>query len=707
MVAMEGRNVTVRIEGVLATTPGSHPRVLHGRVLITARLVWAVLVGQALFLFAASVPAQYNRLSHPPADVQAQLAHAGLSVGLYAAYLTALGVIFALVCCAVAALIIRHRPNDRIGLLASLYLLLLGLTSAPSMQAVVMGYPTLATWANVANAFLSIFLIAFFFLFPDGRFIPRWSGIPVVVCGAGFTLAVVLTGAAMAEDPPDWAGVVLLAGEASGVAAQCYRYLRVSDAVQRQQTKWVVIGVSGAILTAIVFAFAGPLIPSIGRADTGYSVTGVTALTLASLFIPVSLGSAILRHRLWDIDVVINRALVYGALTMGLAGLYVGIVGGLGTLMQVGDNLLLSLFAAGLVAVLFAPLRTYLQTSVNRLMYGERDDPYRVLTRLGARVGATRMPEAVLPVIADTVAHALKSPYAAITLQHPDTPPPATSRETSTGTPLRLPLEYQGETVGELLIAPRGPGEHFSPQDRRLLGDLARQIGPAAYAVHLAADLQRSRGRLVTAREEERRRLRRDLHDGLGPQLAGLILKLETARNRLGHDPVADALLADLTTRAEAAVRDIRGLVYALRPPELDDLGLLPALHAAVEQYGERGLVVVFDAPDSLPPLPAAVESASYRITHEALTNVVKHAGTSKCTVRVIMDETASTLTIEVQDDGRGLGQKPGFGVGLTSMRERTEELGGMWVIESVPGGGTVVRAILPLHQKDERRHQG
>ena len=172
--------------------------------------------------------------------------------------------------------------------------------------------------------------------------------------------------------------------------------------------------------------------------------------------------------------------------------------------------------------------------------------------------------------------------------------------------------------MGDLLVAPRGPGEEFSPADRRLLDDVAQQIGPATHAVRLTADLQQSRERLVTAREEERRRLRRDLHDGLGPQLAAIILKLETARNRLGHDPMANALLRDLAARTEAAVTDIRRLVYALRPPALDDLGLKQALLEAAGQYGKPGITIVVDVPDSLPQLPAAVKVAAYRIAQEA-----------------------------------------------------------------------------------------
>ena len=689
--------MTVRVEALGSAVPAAAPLELRGRSLVVARLVWALLVAQGLVLYAISVPVRYNQLAHPPADVRTQLTHAGLPTDLYAAYLTAISVVAALVGCVVAALIVWHRPKDRIGLLASLYLV--GRLSPPEAQALVKAYPSLALPTNLSLFLGVLLLVAFFFFFPDGRFVPRWARMPALVYGAAAILVFFLTGASVVENPPDWMGLMVAVGGIAGIAAQIYRYVRVSDPLQRQQTKWVVLGVSVAMGTSILFAFLGPKIPTIGRSETGYDLTSVTALTLAFLFVPVTVGLAILRYRLWDIDVVINRGLVYGALTAGLVGLYVIVVNGLGALVQARGQLPISLLATALVAVLFAPLRGRLQAAVNRLMYGERDDPYRVLTRLGERVGAALAPDAVLPVIADTVAHAMKSPHAAITLKQADARASAASRGAFEGVPLRLPLEYQGEPVGELLVAPRGPGEEFSPADRRLLEDLARQIGPAAHAVQLTADLQRSRERLVKTREEERRRLRRDLHDGLGPQLAALTLKIETIRNRFANDRDLDAALVDLTARTQAALSDIRRLVYGLRPPALDELGLLSAIHQAAAQYsrhGDRGPYVTVDALESLPPLPAAVEVAAYRIVQEALANVVRHSGACTCRLSVSLDGGRNLLQLQIIDDGRGLPTNHRAGVGLVSMRERAEELGGRCSVASPPSGGTAVTVELP-----------
>ncbi|MDP8939641.1 MAG: sensor histidine kinase, partial [Actinomycetota bacterium] len=219
------------------------------------------------------------------------------------------------------------------------------------------------------------------------------------------------------------------------------------------------------------------------------------------------------------------------------------------------------------------------------------------------------------------------------------------------------------------------------------------------------ADLQRSRERLVTTREEERRGLRRDLHDGVGPQLAALMLRLETARNRLAHDPETRDLLADLSQRARNAVADIRRSVYALRPPALDELGLVSALRETAAQYGHSGLSISVDAPESLPLLPAAVEVAAYRIAQEAATNVARHAGARNCVVRISLDGEAEVMRLEVVDDGRGIRQGSGVGVGLASMRERAEELGGTLAVEVPPGGGTRVLAYLPCHITENTRY--
>jgi len=287
---------------------------------------------------------------------------------------------------------------------------------------------------------------------------------------------------------------------------------------------------------------------------------------------------AIVRHHLYDIDPLINRTLVYGLLTALVVGLYVATVSLLGVAFRQRAGLLASLVATGVVAVVFQPLRERLQRWVNRLLYGERQDPYRVLAGLGQRLEATVAPQAVLPGVVEAIAQALRLPYVAIELGRGNELEPVAVWGPAVGEPFVVPLVYQAEPIGRLLLGPRARGEPFSPADRRLLADLAGPVAMAASAVRLTGDLQRSRQRLVTALEEERRRLRRDLHDGLGPALAGVTLEIGAARNLLGRDPAAaDALLARLQAETKAATAEIRRVAYGLRPPALDELGLVGA----------------------------------------------------------------------------------------------------------------------------------
>jgi signal transduction histidine kinase len=221
-------------------------------------------------------------------------------------------------------------------------------------------------------------------------------------------------------------------------------------------------------------------------------------------------------------------------------------------------------------------------------------------------------------------------------------------------------------------------------------------------------ELQRSREGLVSAREEERRRLRRDLHDGVGPQLAALMLELETASDLVSDNPEASALIAKLSKRAREIVSDVRHSVHALRPPALDELGLVEALREGAIQYGPAGLRVSVENPGDLSHLPAAVEVACYRIVQEALANVVRHARASHCSIRIRLDEEACALSVEVEDDGRGIRDDDRAGVGMSSMRERTEELGGRCTVMPLAGGGTLVRALLPFRttEDDPRREE-
>jgi two-component system NarL family sensor kinase len=550
-------------------------------------------------------------------------------------------------------------------------------------------------------------------LFPDGRLpSPRWRPVAwaLAVCTGLLTLAgavdphpIDLSGVETVSNPLGIEGlraataiVVLvffvdMAVLLASAAAPILRFRRAAGD-ERQQLAWLAYVVAVTALVGI-----GGVVLVQTRHPLAADVAGILALVGLGVGIPVAAGIAILKHRLYDLDLVVNRTVVYGGLTACVIATYVAVVGMLGMLFQQRGGLGASLVATGLVAVLFQPLRERLQRAVNRLLYGDRAEPYAAMTRLGQRLETSLAPDAVLPTVVDTVAQALRVPYVAVELRRDDGFEPAAAHGQPSEDVLELPLSYRGETVARLLISARARGEGFNAADRRLLGDLARQAGVAAHAVRLTADLQRSRERLVSAREEERRRLRRDLHDGLGPTLASIALGLQLARDEHRRDPeMQDALLGRLTAETQRSIGEIRRLAYELRPPALDELGLVPALReqAAHLTGAADGLVVSMEAPNELPALPAAVEVAVYRITLEALTNVARHAHAHSCAVSLMVD---GALELVVVDDGLGLPRDHRAGVGLASMRERAAELGGTCSVERRSAGGTRVRAHLPL----------
>jgi signal transduction histidine kinase len=692
---------------------GSETR-LQGLWLVSARVGWLTFTLLTIGVFLASLPSSFASLhltsttfaggpQLSPGDVRALQAH-GLSLDSYAWFHLGMNLLTLLVYLFVAVVIFWRKSDDRVALLASITLVVFPLMlSTPVLGPLVM--PLLTDVVGFPGIVCMGF---FFYLFPSGHFVPRWTRwfMPGWI---GFWAVAVFFPAIPTRS--DLFAVFFLCLIASQVALQVYRYRRVSTPVQRQQTKWVIAGFALSFGSyACSFALLYGVLPGLFHIHLSPldHVLGLIPSDFLLFIFPLSIGFAILRYRLWDIDIIINRALVYGTLTASVIGLYVLVVVGLGTLIQAQGNIVLALLATGLIAVLFQPLRQRLQQGVNHLLYGERDEPYRVLARLGQRLQATLAPDTVLPMIVETIAQALKVPFAAITWTPRDAPTESTMLAAygEHGEPsgqVRVPLIYQHETVGELLLAPRQRGEGLTPADQRFLRELAPQIGVAVHAVRLTADLkqltvdlQRARERLVTTREEERRRLRRDLHDGLGPQLSSQTLTLAAARKLLRQNPdAAERLLVDATTHAQQAIADIRRLVYALRPPALDDLGLIAAIQEQLNQYRSSGVSLTLDAPEQLPQLPAAVEVACYRIVQEALTNVIRHAHARACTIRLTTVE--EQLVLEICDDGQGLPPAHRSGIGLASMRERAEELGGTCAITSLPEAGTCVMARLPL----------
>jgi signal transduction histidine kinase len=606
-----------------------------------------------------------------------------------------------------------------------------------SLYLVEAGEPPMSVAVWVQDLWMVPFLLAFLLLpalFPDGTpATPRWR-LPVRLAAAGWIT--LITVFALADRPATnvfeeiesgpanpigflpvpmgvvqaaWAALLLIS-VAIGIGSLVTRWRR-ADIELRQRFKWMLLSL-GLMSILVGLNLINVLLEKAAGVDLGLSVLLSLLLSLALTGLAVTLGFAVLRFRLYNVDLVISRTIVYGVLTVVIVATYVGVVVGVGALLPI-EQTSLALMATGLAAVVFAPLRDRLQSWVNGWLFGQRDKPYVVLAEMGRLMTDTGTPEEMLQNLTATVATLLKLPGAAIELEQDG----VWTRRAAFGTVadvaagVVLPLRHQGELVGRLVVMPRSRHEPFTHRDLVLLEDIAHPAGAIARSVRLTMVLQSARERLVMAREEERRRIRRDLHDGLGPALASQTFQLDEVLERLSVDPAGAAAIVEiLKEQNQQLVADIRRLVYELRPPALDELGVAGALTAHVTHLGRSGPIAidVRTVPDPLPSLPAAVEVAAYRIAREAITNTIRHAAASLCTAT--LEVSAGWLTVSVRDDGTGLDAAPRRGVGLVSMRERTEELGGTFETASPETGGTVVVATIPLmngHAQDEVRPPG
>ncbi|HEY6410484.1 MAG TPA: hypothetical protein VIY29_23790, partial [Ktedonobacteraceae bacterium] len=431
--------------------PRSSVSPLAGRWLLLARLVWWTVTLLVVVLFVAALPTSFAHLqtlclscNGPQLTSQQarQLQVVGLSLPFYAAYFITLNSVFFVTYFGVACVLFWKRADDRMALISSLFLISFGGATFPgTLDALTSLNPTWGLLVAIARYLGIVFLILFSYLFPDGRFAPTWirfvalAGLLVQMPDTFFPGSPL----SFSHLPRLLVFVLFLSYLACPVVVQVYRYRRVSNMVQRQQTKWVVFGLTAAIVGFLSLLLLTAFVSPTGKNNALAQLIVVSAYYLLLLLIPLSIGIAILRYRLWDIDIIINRTLVYGILTACVVGFYVLVVGYLGAIFHTGSNLVISLIATGLVAVLFQPLRAWLQRGVNRLLYGQRDEPYIVVTRLSQRLERTLVPEAVLSTIVETVAQALRLPYAAILFKREDTFAEASSYGKPVSDPLTLP----------------------------------------------------------------------------------------------------------------------------------------------------------------------------------------------------------------------------------------------------------------------------
>ncbi|REE99266.1 histidine kinase/DNA gyrase B/HSP90-like ATPase [Thermomonospora umbrina] len=600
-------------------------------------------------------------------------------------------IVIALTWTPVAYLLVRHRPGLHVGWL----MLVAGFSAAVYVLSLNLGpwlelnehpgawlFRWLGHWLWAVDTFALTLVLPL--IFPDGRLVSRWFR-PVLAAAFATPLIVCVhltvdpearrfhNGVSVYpfQDIPLAISVTIIGTLLAGLVSVALRFWR-SPADVRRQIAWVIY--PGVLAQTIIYV--GETTP------IGDPLRNVTIAT-----VPICIAIAITRYRLYDIDLVISRTLVYAGLAVVITGVYFALVG-TASLVLSGRGPMAGLVGAIAAGAVFEPVRRRLQRTVDRLLHGERD-PYRIADRLNRRLQTASDPAAALAIAASVVREALRA--AGVTVEVLGREGRAAIAEDGDlgADPESIPLIWHGRPVGRLLYS------RAEIPDRRIASVMARNLAELANAVRLAADVQRSRERILATREEERRRLRRDLHDGLGPTLASLAMTVDAARITLHRDPAAvDPLLEKLRTTMSGTIGDIRELVYGLRPPALDDLGLAGAVRALADgTAGGPRVDVLVDG--ELDDLPAAVEVAAYRIAQEALTNARRHARAGIVLVRL---DRGGELHLSVADDGVGLPEHARAGVGMSSMRERAAELGGSCSIGPGTAGGTLVQARLPIN---------
>lgn len=687
------------------------------------RILVFIFMVSSLIITLSLIPQYYNVLvsqcilegcgyaSPAPPTTEELLHAAGLTTSTHAFLFVMIDAALIILFAISAFIIYFKSSHEPMALLASTMLISFG-TTFPQMVHTATAESLLWTqWFSAVSAIGWISLFLFFCLFPNGSFTPRWTVVPIALFAIVKISSVLFMDTIL--DHNQWLAVFNFLLFGSPIAMLIYvklqRFRNCTDHEERQQTKWIIYGFSFSF-----FCFLGISMlfyPGLFESPVAYVyLNGFLHLSL--LLIPLTLTLAILRQRLWMVDPIVNRTLVYVALTASIAAIYTLCIVYLRTILHTGDSLIPSLLTTVIVAIIFAPLRDRLQRFVDRLMKGRHDDPYGLLLELRSLLVQPLPPEAMLEAIVRFIRLSLRIPYAAIAIEVNGMRRIASSDSDGTTTGGQpFPIVHLGKEAGTLIAANR-PGEPFTSLDQKLLNVLLSHAGPIVdnYMMTrgmkmLADELQQSREKLILAREEERRRIRRNLHDELAPRLAALGLNATAAEMYVKREPeIATELLSELRQVIRSTVEDIRTLVHDMRPASLDEWGLEGAIQERIRELNKPlqavGLHFDFHVPSPLPHLPAAIEVAAYWIATEAIGNVVRHSQATSCTV-TLDARSAELLTLQVIDNGIGIDERwlprSTSGIGIGSMQERAAELGGSCAVGRNPLGGTIVLARLPI----------
>ncbi|MDP9329958.1 MAG: GAF domain-containing sensor histidine kinase [Actinomycetota bacterium] len=638
---------------------------------------------------------------------------------------------FALVVGGLGLLLADRRPSNPIGWIFCALGVIAGtmaLTTEYARWAVIHegGRPPGALYAAWLQEWLWIPLIAGLgvvgWIFPEGRFLSRrWRAGMVVACAIAAVPMVLnallprLTVFAGFDNPvgldepwlPGAANAsigLMLPVLVGGAGAATVRFRRRSPGDERQQIKWLLLAV---MAIALVLVYYGIILATGTDPDQGFAAWSEYLAIASFLAVPISVAFGVLKYRLYDIDVVINKAVVYAVLAVFITVLYAAFVVGFGAVIGSAGGTLLSAVAAAIVAIAFQPARRGAQRLANRLVYGERATPYEVLAQLGDRLAGEYAADDVLDRIAAALAGGIGADLVIVWLNSggelrpaavwprgaPAAPIAASAAAlTATEDGVRpFPVRHQGEMLGAIGVH-KPPSDPVTPADEKLVGDLAAQAGLVLRNAHLIEDLRASRRRLVTAQDEERRRLERDIHDGAQQQLVALTIKARLAEQMIDRDPAkARDLVAQIGAETTGTLEDLRDLARGIYPPLLADKGLATALEA----QGRKAAVPVAVEADGIGRLDRDVEAGVYFCVLEAFNNVAKYADASHVDVRLWWQD--GEVVFEVRDDGVGFNPATrGYGTGLRGMADRLEALSGTLEVQSAPGTGTKILGRVP-----------
>jgi len=670
------------------------------------RILGLIITGIAIVLSLAGIEPWYAALQQTCDALQPSF-----STTFCATYIISWEILFGAAFFVTAILLFWYRADTIMTVVLAGTMVTIG-TIGPGMTDMLIRTnhnPFLLYSIWIARALASTCTLLLFYLLPNGKFTPKWTQLLAVIWI--FLNIIWMFDLKLPANPINgevWRSNFIaslsvdLLAYGSGLYAQIYRRTHASRD-QRDLMNWIAFGMTFAFVGGVIYFFSHFLPQFYGFASSMYILLRTPLPVILFIGLLICLAIAARRHDLWQLGFIVNRTFVYTAIFVIIIAISSIAIGIITTMFPNNTTREFDFVIFGIVGMSFQSLRAYVQRIINRLMYGETEEPLTVIQSLSQVLGATLNLNQVLPSITQTIYRTMKFPYVAISLRQGDQFVIAESQGRNVGMFKSFPLIWQGEQIGELHISPRGQDERFTDLENNVIKELARQAGAAVQAVRITSQLDCAREQSVIQLEEERQRIQREIHDAL-TKLPAVMLKLDNIRKKHRSQLYnIDMELLEVRSHIKDVTTELRHLIYGLVSPHIP-LGLLGAVRSHVgllldrmhsdEDQDPNNISITLDLPDTLPPMPAKIEVSAFRIVQTALDNVIKHAQARTCSVRI---EATQDLHLTITDDGIGLPQEYLMGIGIASMAERAYALGGMFQVTTLPQRGTQIHVQIPL----------